>query len=178
MFNVLRLALLLLPNTLGAPAPNPLGPPAPDPCASFQALTPPMPSCRGATCVARVHFFPSAPELQVRSSHVKDGQAETPYACRPCLDCQASVTVRVDPSANGSTATVWEWGHVPTPEEQEEMGGIPYADLGAPGSSMRRTLTGPCSGLIPVGPGSSILTIDLDTPTGRTIVTVWLACFC
>jgi hypothetical protein len=170
MLNLLGITLLLLSNPLGAPAAVPASP--------IQALTPAQALCRGATCVASVDVFPSTPELQVRASHVKDGQAATPYACNPCLDCQASVTVRLDPSATGSTATVWEWGHVPTPEEQEEMGGIPYADLGAPGASMRRTLTGPCNGLIPVGPGSSILTIELETPTGRSIVTVWLACFC
>jgi hypothetical protein len=170
MLNLIRLSLLLVPSSSGAPEPSlPI---------SAQAAAPAAQHCRGPICNATVDVFPATPELQVRPSHVKDGQAESPYSCNPCLDCQASVTVRLDPSATGCTATVWEWGRVPTPEEQEEMGGIPYADLGAPGSSMRRTLTGPCGGLVPVGPGSSILTIDLQTPTGRTIVTVWLACFC
>lgn len=170
MLNLLRLTLLLVPVSSGAPEPGPL--------AHAQALTPASLVCRGETCVASVDVFPSTPELQVRPSHVRDGQAETPFSCNPCLECRASVTVRLDPAATGSRATVWQWGHVPTPEEQEDMGGIPYSDLGAPGSSMRCTLTGPCNGIIPVGPGSSILTIDLETPSGPSIVTVWLACFC
>jgi len=170
MLTLLRLTLLLIPISFGA-----LGL---IPTAHAQALAPAMPNCRGATCIASVDVFPATPELQVRASHVSDGQADSPYSCNPCLDCRASVTVRLDPSATGSTATVWEWGHVPSPEEQEEMGGIPYSELHAPGASMRRTLTGPCNGLIPVGPGSSILTIELNTPTGRSVVTVWLACFC
>jgi hypothetical protein len=147
--------------------------------ASPQDLSPPArPACTGASCIASVDVFSTAPELQVRPSHVKDGQAATPYSCDPCIPCSASVTVRVDPTATGCTATVWEWGHVPSPEEQEDEGGIPYTDLSAPGASMRRTLIGECGGLVPVGPGSSILTVDLTTPAGRSIVTIWLACFC
>jgi hypothetical protein len=108
MLTVVRLTLLLVPSPIYAPEPAPSAP--------LQALTPAMPACRGATCVASVDVFPSTPELQVRASHISNGQAATPYACDPCLDCQASVTVRLDPTATGCTATVWEWGRVPTPE--------------------------------------------------------------
>jgi hypothetical protein len=169
MLKLIRLTLLVLPlgasETLLRATPQVLSPPV-------------VPACTGGTCAARVDVFPTAPELHVRPSHVKDGQAATPYNCDPCIDCSASVTVRINPLSSNVTATVWEWGRVPSPDEEEAQGGIPYSDLSTPGASMRRTLIGECGGLIPVGPGSSILTVDLTTPAGRSIVTIWLACFC
>lgn len=168
MLNLVRSALLSLLSLVAVTAP----------AVRAQALVPDSPACRGATCHASVDVFPPAPELQVHASYMTDGRAATPYVCTPCIDCRASVAVRLEPTATGVIATVWEWGRVPTPEDEEAAGGIPSTVLASPKSALRTTLTGPCNGLVPVGRGSSVLTVALDTPTGRYVVTIWLACFC
>lgn len=138
----------------------------------------PAPRCLGPVCNATLHVFQADPNVQIVALRLDDGQARAAGYCDPCLDCRAFVRVRINPAAIGWRATVWEWGHVPSDEEQDQVGGVSSTDLTPGDSAARRKLENECGGLMSVGPGRDVLTIDVTTPATSFVVTVWLACAC
>lgn len=165
-------ARLTLATLLGAAAPIPAA--GDDGGAGAGA----SPVCLGPTCYASVVVMHPHPWVSVRTKRALDGQALLPGDCDPCRSCRADVEVRLSPAAQGATLTAWEWGHVPTEAERDANAPIGHTTLQPGQGTARRPLSNECSGLMSVGPGSDILTLQLVTPQYTAVTTVWLSCDC